>query len=356
MRIVEVTAKPITLPMTQPFKIALGTSYEYEGVIVRIDTNVGITGYGEASPSARITGETIDTVMDVIENKLKPVLLGKDPLQISELISEIHSIILFNSSAKCAIDIALHDIWGKYEHKPLKKLLGKDKDSIATSITIGLKSIKETIEEAKKLIKDKIKVIKIKLGENPQEDVTKIKTFRGELGYDVRLRVDANQGYSVEDAITVFTKLEPYEIEFVEQPVPYWDIQGLKTVKDNVGIPVMADESLHTSHDAINLIRAQACQMFNIKLMKSGGINEGQKIARLAEEAGISCMIGCMTETRIAVAAATHLALATPNIKYADLDGHLMLKEDVAQGGVITEDGENSVTDKEGLGIQIISL
>ncbi|MCK4352786.1 dipeptide epimerase [candidate division WOR-3 bacterium] len=354
MKIVKLIAKPITLPLKQPFKIALGTQEEYNGVILKIETDKGITGFGEASPSARITGETTGTVIDVIENKIMPVIIGENPLLIEKIMDEIESTILYNSSAKCAVDIALYDILGKYTHLPLKTLLGGFKEKIITSITIGMKSIKATVKEARGLINEGVKVLKVKIGENPIKDVEKIRTLRKEIG-KIKLRVDANQGYNVKEAIWVLKKIEPYEIEFIEQPVAWWNIQGLKTVKDNVDIPVMADESLHSKEDAINLIRQNACDSFNIKLMKSGGIHNAIKIARIAEGAGIPCMLGCMSETKISVTAATHLALALKNIKYADLDGHLMLKKDIVKGGVITKNGENKVTNQEGLGVQLNS-
>lgn len=354
MEITNLLLKPIKLPLKQPFKIALGTEFEYEGVVVQVETDEGIFGLGEASPSARITGETPGTVLDVIENKIKPILLGKNPIEIEKIMDEIESAIIYHPSAKCAVDIALHDILGKYAKLPLCKLLGGFKNEITTSITIGIKPIKDTVDEACKLVEEGAKVIKVKIGLDPMEDIEKLKALRDEIGYAVKIRVDANQGYTSKEAIQVLNKIEQYEIEFIEQPVVYWDIQGLKRVRDRVGISIMADESLHSVGDAINLIREGACDLFNIKLMKSGGIREALKIAGIAEGAGIACMLGCMTETKIAVGAATHLALSMKNIKYADLDGHILLKEDVVEGGVITEKGVNRVTLREGIGCQIV--
>ncbi|MDI6839357.1 MAG: dipeptide epimerase [bacterium] len=353
MNITNLITNPVTILLKQPFKIALGTDVTYDGVIVKIETDAGIFGLGEASPSATVTGETQGTVIDVIENKIRPTIIGKNPILIENIMAEIDSIILHNSSAKCAIDIALHDILGKYAHLPLKNLLGGFRDKITTSITIGIKPIIPTVEEAKRFVRNGVKVIKVKIGENPVEDVEKIKAIREEIGYSIKLRVDANQGYEVSDAIDVLKKLERYDIEFIEQPVAYRDIQGLKTVRAKTCIPIMVDESLHSKEDAINLIRQEVCDLFNIKLMKSGGIMEGMKIITIAEAAGIPCMIGCMTETKIGISAATHLGLAMKNVKYADLDGHLMLKKDIVEGGVVTENGENRVTDEEGLGVRM---
>lgn len=355
MKITDLLVKRIVLPLKQPFKIALGTDYEYVGVVIRIETDEGITGIGEASPSPRITGETTGTVIDVIENKIKPLLIGKNPLDIEKILDEINSAILYNSSAKCAIDIALYDILGKHAKLPLYKLLGGFKEEIITSVTIGIKGVKDTVLEARELVSQGAKVLKIKIGLAPVEDVEKIKALREEIGQGVKIRVDANQGYEPREAIQVLNKIEQYEIEFAEQPVAYWDIQGLKQVRNSVDIPIMVDESLHSAYDAINLVKEDACDIFNIKLMKSGGIGEASKIANIAESAGIPCMLGCMVETRIGVGAATHLALALKNIKYADLDGHLFLKKDVVEGGVITEKGVDRVTSEEGIGVKFIN-
>lgn len=324
-------------------------------MVVEIKTDEGFTGIGEASPSHRITGETCPAALAIIQQDFTPVLIGENPLFLEKLLDKINSVLIGNPSAKCAIDIALHDIWGQYIGLPLKTLLGGFKQSIPTSLTIGIKSIDETVKEAKAFIKEGAKIIKIKIGLAPEEDITKLKILREELGYKVKIRVDANQGYQPNEAIKVLNEIEKYEIEFVEQPVACWNIKGLKFVRNKTGIPVMVDESLHSAHDAITLIREEACDLFNIKLMKAGGIREGMKIASIAEAAGIPCMLGSMVETKIGITAATHLALAIKNIKYADLDGHLFLREDVVEGGVITENGEDRVGDEKGLGIKFLS-
>lgn len=355
MKITDVKARYIVLPLKVAFKIALGVDTEYEGVVVEIHTDEGITGIGEASPSHRITGETTDTAISLIEKEFKPALVGENPLEIEKLMVKINSLMMVHPSAKCGIDIALHDILGKHTGLPLKTLLGGFRDSITTSITIGIKSIPETLEEGKRFIANGAKVIKLKIGLNPEEDIEKIRLFRETLGCDVAVRVDANQGYEPRTAAQVSKKLEKYNIEFIEQPVAHWDVRGLKFVREHSEIPIMADESIHSTQDAIRLIREEACDLFNIKLMKAGGIKAGAKIAAIAEAAGIPCMIGCMVETKIGVGAATQLALATKNIKYADLDGHLMLKNDVVEGGVITKDGENSVPEEIGLGLKLIA-
>ncbi len=353
MKITHIKAIPINIPLKQPFKIAYGTHTVYEGVILVIKTDSEIYGIGEASPSPKITGETQNTVIDVIENRITPLLLDEDPLNIEALINKINSVILFNSSAKCAVDIALWDILGKVSKLPLKDLLGGGNDRIETSITIGIKPIDATIEEANKLVADGAKILKIKIGLNPKEDIEKIKELRAGIGYTPIIRVDVNQGYTVKEAIWVGRKLEPYEVEFIEQPVKSYDFSGMRQVKNAIDIPVMADESVHSLEDTIRAIKEDICDLINIKLMKSGGIRNATKIAAAAGGAGIKCMLGCMSETRVSITAGTHLVLATENIKYADLDGHLGLEKEIVDGGVITENGENRISKKEGLGVTL---
>ncbi|OYD17316.1 hypothetical protein CH333_01215 [candidate division WOR-3 bacterium JGI_Cruoil_03_44_89] len=355
MEIIGIKAIPINIPLKQPFKLAYGTHLEYRGVILVIKTDSEIYGIGEASPSPKITGETQDTAIDVMEDKIKPLLIGKNPLNIEKITDELDSEFSGNTSAKCAVDIALWDILGKVSRLPLKDLLGGGGDSIETSITIGIKPIDNTIKEADELVENGAKILKIKIGLNPKEDVDKIKELRNTIGYTPTIRVDANQGYTVKEAIWVGRKLEPCDIEFIEQPVKFYDYRGMKCVRDTIDIPVMADESIHSLQDTIRAIREDICDLINIKLMKSGGIKNAIKIAAAAGGAGIKCMLGCMSETKIAITAGTHLAIATENIRYADLDGHLELEKEIVDGGVITERGENRISEKEGLGLTLKS-
>jgi len=352
MKIIGIRPIPINIPLKKPFKIAYGTHLVYRGVILIVKTDSEIYGIGEASPSPKVTGETQKTVIDAIE-KIKPLLIGENPLNIEKIINRLNSVLSKNTSAKCAIDIALWDILGKVSKLPLRDLLGGGGSKIAISITIGIKKMDETIREANEIIENGAKILKIKIGLNPKEDVEKIKELRNSIGYGPEIRVDANQGYSVKEAIWVGRRLEKYDIEFIEQPVKFYDFSGMKRVKDAIDIPVMADESVHSLRDTIRAIREESCDLINIKLMKSGGIKNAIKIAAAAEGAGIKCMIGCMSETKVAITAATHLALATENIKYADLDGHLGLEKEIIDGGVITENGENIISEGEGLGLNI---
>jgi L-alanine-DL-glutamate epimerase and related enzymes of enolase superfamily len=353
MKITDLKIWPLNLQLKKPFRIALGTNYAYEGVGVKIETNSEIYGWGEASPSAKITGETQATAIDIL-TQMKSYFVGKNPLEIEAREYEMNHMIRGHSSAKAAIDVALYDILGKCAKLPVRTLIGGDKDQIVTSVTIGIENREETVKEAIKLVDEKVKIIKIKIGLDPLLDIERIKAVRDAIGYDPVLRLDANQGYSVKTAIKTLTALERYEIEFVEQPNYYRNLEGMAEIRRAVNIPLMADESIHDPADALAVIRTKAADMINIKLMKSGGIMNGIKIANISEAAGIPCMVGCMGETKIGIAAGLHLALALRNIRYADLDGHLGLQSDPTQGGIMIKEGIAYPSKGYGFGVSFV--
>lgn len=352
MKITGVETYPVSIPLKCPFRISLGESITYEGVLIKILTNRGIYGIGEAAPSPRITGETTKSILSALE-RFTPILIGMNPLRIDPIMDKIESNILYNPSAKCAVDIALHDISGKVSQKSLKDLLGGKRPQIETDITIGIKGIEESITEAREIISKGFRIIKLKIGEEPKRDIEKIRILRDELPDDITIRVDANQGYTVKEAIDVLEELTKYRIELIEQPVKFWDIEGMKEVRRASPLPVMADESLHTSYDATRLIREEACDYFNIKLMKVGGIMEALKIASIAEDCGIMCMIGCMGETEIGITAALHFALSTEAVVFADLDSHLTHTRSMTEGGIIIENGLCRIPETPGIGVEM---
>lgn len=353
LEISDLKVYAIRIPLIEEFKIALGVSLYYEGVIVEICTDEGFVGYGEGVPSRRITGETTSTILSVIEN-LKNYLLGKDPLEYEYLLSDIERMIIHNTAAKAAIEMAIFDIVSKKYGVPLKDLLGapRNTNSFETSVTIGIMSKDSAVKKAVSLIERGVNILKIKIGTNPLEDIERLKAIRQAVGDDVRIRIDANQGYSVKQAIRVLRSVENLEIEYCEQPVYWKDLSGMRTVRLNTEIPIMADESVHTPDDAINVIKNEAADMINIKIMKTGGIRNSIKIAHICEAAGIPCQIGCMSETRIAISAGVHLAISLNAIKYSDLDGYLFLSNDIATG-IEFKNSKNYLSNAPGLGVNI---
>jgi len=347
----QIEVYSVTLRYNEPFRIASGASSESVNVIVKIVTDYEVVGWGESSPSQRVTGETAKTVIEVLD-RIAPKLIGMCPLRIEQDIEAMDSIVKGNPAAKAAIDIALHDILGKTARKPLFMLMGGYRTEVLTDITLGIKSSKEMARDAVKAVKKGFKALKVKVGVNPTEDVERIKFIRDAVGNDIEIRIDANQGWTPKQAIEVLDKIEKFNIQFAEQPVPAEDMKALARVRKNSSIPVMADESVHSPEDALRLIQAEAVDLINIKLMKSGGILKGRKIADVAEAAGIPCMIGCMGESEIGIAAGAHLAAAVKNIQYADLDSDLLLKDKlVKKGGVRVKNSMRLFSKQYGLGI-----
>jgi L-alanine-DL-glutamate epimerase-like enolase superfamily enzyme len=352
LAIKQIEVYPITLGYKEPFRIAPGASTESKNVIVKIITDYGVVGWGESSPSERVTGETAETVIKTLD-KVAPKLIDMYPLRIEQNVELMDSLVEGEPAAKAAIDIALHDILGKTARKPLYMLMGGYRNEVLTDITLGIKSPKEMAEDAVKAVKKGFKALKVKVGVDPTEDVERIKMIRSAVGGDMHIRIDANQGWTPRQALEALNKMKKFNIQFAEQPVPAEDLKGLVAVRKNSPVPIMADESVHSPEDAMRLIQAEAVDFINIKLMKSGGILKGRKIAAIAEAAGIPCMIGCMGESEIGIAAGAHLAAAVKNIQYADLDSDLLLKDKlVRKGGTKVKDSLRVFSRQYGLGMK----
>ena len=354
MGIQQIEVYTVRLRYREPFRIAPAASTESHNVIVKIVTDYGVVGWGESSPSKRVTGETPETVVRTLD-KIAPRLIGECPLRIERDVELMDSIVEGNPAAKACVDMALHDILGKTACKPLFMLIGGYRTEVMTDITLSIKSPREMAKDAVKAVKKGFEALKVKVGVNPAEDVERVKKIREAIGSETELRVDANQGWTVRQAIEVLNKMEKFKIQFAEQPVSAENLGGLKRVRENSPIPIMADESIHSPADALRLIEAEAVDMINIKLMKSGGILKGKKIASVAEAAGVPCMVGCMGESEIGIVAGAHLAAGVRNIQYADLDSDILLKDKLVKSGGAKVKGSMRTFPKEcGLGIKEI--
>jgi o-succinylbenzoate synthase len=343
----------VNIPLNTPFKIADSTQTDYKGIILELITDDGLSGFGEAAPSARVTGETTESVMNALETVVKPLVIGKPVLELEKVLDELEQAIPVQPSACCALDIAMHDLKGQKAGLPIKNILGGYRNKIPISFTVVIGTVEESIQSAQHYIDQGAKVLKVKLGVDPEEDIKRVEALRDAFGFDIKITADANQGYTVKQAIRTLSAMECYDIEFVEQPVAADDIIGLQEVHKAVEIPIMADECAQSVNDVMELIRLDAVDMINIKLQKCGGLRNAVKISNITETVGKPCQIGCMIETGLGITAGTHLALALKNIKYADLDGHLFLTNDIISDHPITKDGVNTISGKAGLGVDI---
>jgi L-alanine-DL-glutamate epimerase-like enolase superfamily enzyme len=356
MKIVSIETKRIKLELYNELKIAFAILKNIENVVVKITTDEGITGYGEAAPFAPVTGETADSVISVLA-LFTPALLGTNPLEIELIHTKMNKTAYGNPSAKCAIDMACYDIAGKAAQKPVYQLLGGTNKAVQNDVTIGISTPEKMAEEALFLTKEKgYRIIKVKAGINPDFDILALSRIRKAVGDTIRIRVDANQGYTLKTAKTVIQKMTLLNIEAIEQCLPYWDIESHAVLRNNSGgIAIVLDESIHDVHDAERACKTGAADALNIKLMKSGGIYQGLKINETAERNNVKCMAGCMLETRLALTASLSLAAACTNITGVDCDS-LLFYDDSKTGirGGFTVSGDTFVlTDNYGFGIEV---
>ena len=341
----------LNIPYKEPFVISLGVIREATNVVVRIHTSIGLTGTGECAPFVYIVGETQETVFELAK-KVGKLLMGKDPFAINERLYEIDRAVKGNPTMKSAFDMALHDLLALRADMPLYQLLGGSNNrEIRTDMTISIGDPEKVSRDAMEFKNAGFPAIKVKLGTTTREDVDRIRAIREAVGPDYPIRIDANQGWDTITAIRTLKALEPFGIEHCEEPVPHWNNRELVKVRENSPIPIMADESVFDHHDAFRLASMGACDYFNIKFSKSGGISNALKIISVAESAGIKCQVGCMSESRFALTALMHLVLARETIVHYDMDSSLMLNSDPVTGGIeYTGSGRWVLKDSPGIG------
>ncbi len=340
---------------TKPYTIAFKTVTEVLNVFVEIRLDDGITGIGAGNPSEYVVGETIEQSIEALDLKNLEYLVGRDIREINQLTFETWKNFPDNPSARAAVDIALYDAFTKYLGIPLVKYLGQKIKKLPTSNTIGIKNVDETLREAQDYIKRGFRVLKVKLGRDLEEDVERVMKLREKFGNQIVIRIDANQGYTVDQTIQFYGRTYDLDIELIEQPLPAKSISEMKGLPLEVREVVAADESLITPADAIELIKPpRAAGIFNIKLMKCGGISQALKIADIAFHEEIDLFWGCNDESIVSITAALHAAFSCANTKYIDLDGSLDLGNDIVKGGFVLKDGYMYCSDKPGLGVERI--
>ena len=352
MIIKNIEVSEILVPLVTPFKTALRTVEAVNDIVVKITSNTGEIGYGEAAPTAVITGETKESIKSAILNYIKPSIIGMEIDNLESIMEKLNNCILKNTSAKAAVDMAIYDLYSKKLNSPLYKILGGYRNEITTDITISVNEIDVMVQDSIKAINEGFNILKIKVGIDGKKDIERIAEIRKAVGKNVSLRVDANQGWKSKEAVKIISALEDKElnIELVEQPVKYWDLEGMKYVTQNTYTKVLADESVFSALDAVKIIQERAADLINIKLMKTGGIYNALKICDIAEVYGVECMIGCMLESKISVSAAAHLGAARKIITMVDLDGPALCKIDPINGGPIFCGSNIKMSNKVGIG------
>ncbi|HET9747183.1 MAG TPA: dipeptide epimerase [Chitinophagaceae bacterium] len=350
----QVEIYKLRIPLIEPFITSLAHETHVENVIVVIRAENGLTGFGECSPYMPVNGESIDTCF-IVGQYFARLLKGKNALMLQDHLAAMDKLIYANTSIKSAFDIALHDIIGQHKDVPLYELYGgKNNKELVTDYTVSLDDAEKMAADALKIKNKGFPAIKVKLGDSGKKDVERMKMIRGAVGDDIPLRIDANQGWTVNEAIDTLNALDKYDIEHCEEPIAKWNFMRLKKIKKHSPIPIMADESCGDAHDAERLIKLKACDMFNIKVGKAGGVFNAYEIVKLGDKANMHMQVGAFLESRLGMTASAHLALCSDNIVHCDFDTPLMFSDDIVSGGLTYHaNGVMKVPDVPGLGANI---
>ena len=357
MKITDIELGMLRVPLKTPFKTALRTVDTVEDIVVLVRTDTGHTGHGEAPATAVITGDTHGSIVEAIDRFIKPRLIGQEIANLNRICALVQGSMERNTSAKAAVEIAVYDLWGQLYDAPLYKMLGGGDPVITTDITISVDYIDKMVADSISAVERGFDSLKIKVGKDIGLDIERVKAIHAAVEGRALLRLDANQGWTPKQAVYAMSTLEDAGVllELLEQPVKAADIEGLKYVTERVHTPVMADESVFGPAQVFDLIERRAADIINIKLMKTGGLSNAIRIADIASIYGVQCMIGCMIESAISVAAAVHLAVAKSDvITKVDLDGPSLGQFNPVEGGVVFDESEITVTDAPGLGIREI--
>jgi L-Ala-D/L-Glu epimerase len=349
MKIVRVSYERMDLQLSVPYTIAYETITKSCNFILKVETESMLVGYGCAAPDKKVTGEEAGEVAIIIQDIIIPFLLGRNPFTYPLIMEELKSVLGRRSSTLAMVDMAMHDLISRKAGIPLYRYLGAYRNSIATSITIGILPLEETLKMAQEYVKRGFNILKVKGGSVLEEDIDKMLRLH-EMFPEIILRFDGNQGYSVADAIAFDNATRSVKVEIFEQPTEVGREEWLGEVNEQVIFPVMADESIMTLSDAFRLARNKHVRMINIKLMKVGGILEAMHINSIARAAHQEVMVGCMDECALGISAGLHFALSRFNIKYADLDGHLDILNDPFSGLFRLENGILIPSEDPGLG------
>jgi L-alanine-DL-glutamate epimerase-like enolase superfamily enzyme len=349
---IEVFSK--NLALTKPYTIAYKTIAEVENVFLLITLENGVVGVGASNPDLEVVGESPSDVLKNCQSGYFQKFIGRKIQHFRAIIFEIGKAFPDKPGTLVLWDIALHDAFAKFLEIPVAAIYGQHHYSLPTSVTIGIMNIADTVKEAAEYVKQGFKVLKIKTGQEVGLDIERIKKVNEKFG-NIKIRVDANQGYEIKDLEKFIKATHTLGLEIIEQPLLVGKENELATIDPHYRSILVADESLKNSNSAINFTPSpQPFGIFNIKLMKCGGLLAAQEIATIAKAGGIDLFWGCNDESIVSITAALHIAFASANTKYLDLDGSLDLAEDIVTGGFILKDGLMSISDKPGLGVELM--
>ena len=355
MPITHVRTHHLTAELHTPFVTALRRTTETKSLVVELIDEEGRCGLGEAPQVWQVTGASIAGSQSCVDAVLAPLLIGRDPDEVAILSRAVERAVRDNHAAKMAIDIALHDLSARRQNLSLVRHLGGAATSVETDVTLSAGQIEGLREAAAARVKDGFTTLKLKVGIDAAGDLARITAVREAAGPGVTIRVDANQGWTPRDAVRVIRGFEDagLGIEFVEQPVPHWDLDGLAWVSERVDTPVMADEAVFGVRDLVEVIRRRAADLVNVKLAKCGGLTNARTLLELARAHEIGTVVGSMMESRIAIGAAAALVAAYPTTAVSDLDAAWWISTSPVQGGIRYEGSRILLPQAPGLGVEL---
>ena len=355
MKIKTVRVFEKDLGTNRPYTITYKTVTEVKNVFVEIELENGMIGIGACNPSEKVVGENVDMALQHLHSIDFGYLEGKRIEAFESLVRETRNRLEKWPGSHAAVDVALYDVYTKFLDISLGEYFGIVHESMPTSITIGIKNVEETVEEADEYWASGFRCIKVKTGLSPEEDAERILKINEKYA-DCILRVDANQGYSAADLETFVKMTQSVQLELIEQPFPVDRFsEDSKDLSEDVAKYLVADESLRNPSDALELAKhTPKCGIFNIKLMKSGGLSNAREIASIAQRSNAQLMWGCNDESSVSITAAMHLAFSYPHTRYIDLDGSLDLVQDVVSPGVEIMEGVMRPKGGAGLGVELV--
>lgn len=355
MKIKSVELYHINLPLNEPFIISYDIYPSIKSIVVKMTTECGIVGWGEAVPDEHITAETAESTYAMLKHTLIPSVIGQDPMNFEKIHDLMNKKVNYAPAAKAAIDIACFDIAGKKLGVPVYQLIGgRYHDNFSLTHVLSINEPEKMADEAERKMEEGYRSFKLKVGSNILLDVERIKKVSERIGKDAHLRIDVNQGWeNSANTLKALHLLETVDIDWLEQPVSQYDLDSFVELKSKSSIPLMIDEGLKNMQDMRNIIAKNAAHKVNIKLMKCGGIYPAVKLAHMAEMAGMDCQIGSMVESSIGSAAGFHVAFSHKNIKSVEITGPLKFEKDIGDLKESYHIPYIELNDKPGLGINI---
>jgi L-alanine-DL-glutamate epimerase-like enolase superfamily enzyme len=353
MTIIAVRTHRLSAPLHTPFVTALRRADAVETLVVEIVDADGRTGFGEAPQVWKVTGASLGGSEACVSEVLGPLLTGRDPDDLEARCRDVRRGVEGNRAAKAAVDVALHDLAARRLGVPLVRLLGGAALRVPTDVSLSAGEADALAAAAKERVGEGFTVLKVKVGTDARGDLARVRAIRAAVGPAVRIRLDANQGWTPREAVRVIRGLEDadLDIELVEQPVPRWDVDGLAWVSDRVDIPILADEAVFGVRDLVEVIRRRAADMVNVKLAKCGGLGPARTLLGLAEAHAMGTIVGSMMEGPIGVGAAASLVAAHGTTAVCDLDAAWWLAANPVLGGLRYRGATVELPDEPGLGI-----